>query len=222
MITIDIMDDGNRFLNSLSKEAGAVVKRTLFFILMSGFLLASAGFSRADSFWKTFWKPGEYTVALTPEEDKQITEIMKEADRRSAGTMARYGAEHESDLEGMYEGFLQLSPDGSPIVNDRQEYDDIGYYRWAVGLPDESSVSWEEAWKITIAFLLDRDLAKPETLVCYYPMYSYETGNDPGNPVWIIIPACCGASDPQLPLTPWEVAVYAHDGSICGYRGLEP
>lgn len=174
------------------------------------------------SYWKMYWKPGEYAIQLTPEEEGLLSGIIQEADRRSAGTMARYGAEHESDLEMMAEGFLQLSPDGTPIEDKRNEYDDIGYYRWAPGLPDEGSVRMETAWKAALKCLLDQGLATPETLVSYYPMFSYEMGNDPENPVWRFIPVCCDASQPQLPRMPWEITVYAHDGSICGYRDYQP
>ena len=58
----------------------------------------------------------------------------------------------------------------------------------------------------------------PETLVHYYPQVSYETGSDPENPSWHIILACYDYEETGLPITAWAVSVYAHDGSICGYR----
>ena len=198
------------------------MRRMVMLLLAFAVLLFSACLSYADSYWKMYWKPGEYAIELTPEEDEQLSRIIQEADRRSADTMARYGAEHESDLKGMYEGFLLLSPDGTPIEDRQKKYDDIGYYRWAAGMPDDRSVSREEAWKTAIKYLLDQGLATTETLVCYYPMFAYETGNDPENPVWRFVPVCCDASQPQLPRMPWEIAVYAYDGSICGYRDFQP
>ena len=35
---------------------------------------------------------------------------------------------------------------------------------------------------------------------------------------WKITPVCYDYEESDFPITAWEVAVYAHDGSICGYR----
>ncbi len=35
--------------------------------------------ANADNFWKMYWKPGEYYVEITPEEDTQIKGIIDEA-----------------------------------------------------------------------------------------------------------------------------------------------
>ena len=185
--------------------------------LLAFLCCAAAG---AENYWEMYWAPGEAEVRLSSEEDAQITAIIEEALQRSAGTMARYGADHESDLETFYEGFLLMSPDGTPLTRGDTEYEDIGVYRWAVGLPDDQSVSRDEAWKILLKFLIDQQISSPEILVHYYPQISYETGNYSGNPVWRIILTCYDAVSSGLPMTPWEAAVYAHDGSICGYREL--
>ena len=171
----------------------------------------------ADSFWKLHWNPSEYTVAFSPEEDARITEITEEVIRQSEGTPVRMDADQES-VEVQYERFISLFPDGGPVEYDENDYDDIGHYRWAAGLPDDQSISREEAWKITLKFLIDQELATPETLVHYYPQVIFDTGYDPENPIWKITPVCYDYEETDLPITAWEVAVYAHDGSICGYR----
>lgn len=171
----------------------------------------------ADTFWIKHWSPGEYAVQFTSEEDAQITGLMEEAKQKSEGTTTRIGADLES-VEAQYDRFISMFPDGNPIEYDDIEYEDIGYYKWAVGIPDDQSISQNEAWKITLKFLIDQKLAVPETLVHYYPQVSYETGSDPGNPTWHIILACYDYEESDLPITVWAVSIYAHDGSICGYR----
>ena len=171
----------------------------------------------AEKFWKMYWKPGEYFVETTSEEHTQIAEIIEEAVHKSEGTPVRIDADQES-AEVQYERYISFFSDGSPIEYKDVEYEDIGYYRWAVGIPDDQSVSLDEAWKTTLSFLLDQNLATPEILVHYYPQATFDTGYDPENPVWKITLTCYDYEESDLPITAWEVAVYAHDGSICGYR----
>ncbi len=180
-------------------------------------ILLSALSAYADTFWEMHWYPGEYTVEFTPEEDAQITGMMDEAIRNSEGTAARITADQET-VEAQYERFIGMFPDGNPVEYDDIDYEDIGYRKWAVGIPDNQSVSRDEAWNITLKFLIAQNLAAPETLVHYYPQVSYETGNDPENPVWHILLECYDYEESGLPVTVWAVYVYAHDGSICGYR----
>ena len=171
----------------------------------------------ADTYWKMSWKPGEYNAEITPEEDAKINGIIEKAVQKSEGTPVRIDADQES-VEVQYERYIGLFPDGSPIEYKDVEYEDIGYYRWAVGIPDDQSVSLNEAWKITLKFLMDQNLAAPEILVHYYPQAIFDTGYDPENPVWKITLTCYDYEESDLPITAWEVAVYAHDGSVCGYR----
>jgi hypothetical protein len=179
--------------------------------------------AHAYSYWKMHWKPGENIISFTPEEDAQITAIIEEANQKSEGTNIRIGADRESDVETAYNNFLVMSPDGSPMEPaDDKEYEDVGRYMWAVGLPDEQSISRNEAWRIMLKYLLDQGISTPEILVHYYPLVSYETGNYNGNPVWRILLECYDYQDSGLPITAWEVAIYAHDGSICGYRDINP
>ena len=67
----------------------------------------------------------------------------------------------------------------------------------------------------------NQSIATEETLIHYYPQVSYETGNDPENPVWRITPICYDYEESGLPFTAYEIAIYAHDGSVCGYRDLQ-
>ena len=199
-----------------------MIKRFLSFFLFI-VLLASVSLSEADSFWEKHWQPGEYVVEFTPEEETQMTGIIEKANMNSEGTNIRIGADRENDPENAYQQFLSVSPDGTPMEpTDDINYEDIGYYYWAVGIPDDQSISKDEAWKIVLKFLVDQKLSTPEDLMHYYPLVSYETGNYSGNPVWRIILECYDYSESNLPFTFCDVAVYAHDGSICGYRLIEP
>lgn len=147
-------------------------------------LLASVSISHADTFWKMYWKPGEYVVEFTLEEETHISGIIEKAKEKSEGTNIRLGADRENDTEYAYEQFLSISPDGTPMEpTDDIEYEDIGLYYWAVGIPDDQSISKDEAWKILLKFLIDQKLSTPEDLVHYYPLISFETGNYSGNPV---------------------------------------
>ena len=186
-------------------------------------LLASVSISHADTFWKMYWQPGEYVVEFTLEEETHISGIIEKAKEKSEGTNIRLGADRENDTEYAYEQFLSISPDGTPMEpTDDIEYEDIGLYYWAVGIPDDQSISKDEAWKILLKFLIDQKLSTPEDLVHYYPLISFETGNYSGNPVWRIILECYDNAESNLPFTFCDVAIYAHDGSICGYRLIEP
>jgi hypothetical protein len=170
-----------------------------------------------------YWKPGEYVVEFTLEEETHISGIIEKAKEKSEGTNIRLGADRENDTEYAYEQFLSISPDGTPMEpTDDIEYEDIGLYYWAVGIPDDQSISKDEAWKILLKFLIDQKLSTPEDLVHYYPLISFETGNYSGNPVWRIILECYDNAESNLPFTFCDVAIYAHDGSICGYRLIEP
>ena len=187
------------------------------------FLLAYVSLSQADTFWEMHWQHGENTVKFNSEEDTLITGIIETAKDRSDGTNIRLGADRENDTEYAYEQFLSISPNGTQMEPaDSIKYEDIGYYYWAVGIPDDQSISKDEAWEILLKFLIDQKLSTSEDLVHYYPLVSYETGNYSGNPVWRIILECYDYAESNLPFTFCDVAVYAHDGSICGYRLIEP
>ena len=209
----------NGILIRLYEQEVIFLKRVLLLLTVL-LMILSALPAGADTFWKMHWNPGEYTVEFSPEEDAQITGIIEEAIEKSEGTDTRTVADQES-VEAQYERFIGMFPDGNPVEYDDVDYEDIGFYKWAVGIPDSRSVSRDEAWKITLKFLIDQHLATPETLAHYYPQVSYETGSDPENPAWHIILECYDYEESDLPITAWSVSVYAHDGSICGYREVE-
>ena len=148
-------------------------------VMLGAALLLSALPAHADPYWQMHWEPGRYTVAMTAEQEAQITRLTEETIRNSEGTPVRTDADQES-VEAQYERYISLFPDGSPVEYSETEYEDIGHYRWAAGLPDDQCISREEAWKIT--------------------------------------PVCFDDEESGLPVTAWQVAVYVHDGSICGYR----
>ena len=185
-------------------------------LLAAALLIWTTAFADEVTFWEAHWQPGEYMVAFTPEEDARVAGIMEEATRKSEGTMTRTVADQDS-VEAQYERFLNMHPDGKPITSDDVQYADIGWSTWAAGPPDDQSISRDDAWKIALEFLIENDLATPETLAHYYPQVSYDTG-DPENPAWHITPECYDYEESDLPVTVWLVSVYAHDGSICGYR----
>lgn len=186
-------------------------------VMLGAALLLVALPAHADPYWQMHWEPGRYTVAMTAEQEAQITQLTEEAIRNSEGTPVRTDADQES-VEAQYERYISLFPDGSPVEYSETEYEDIGHYRWAAGLPDDQCISREEAWKIALRFLMEQDLATAEILVHYYPQVSFDIGYDPANPVWKITPECFDDEESGLPVTAWQIAVYAHDGSICGYR----
>ena len=191
-------------------------RKALSVILCTALLLSFLP-AQADTYWNMYWKSGDHTVEFTAEDEAQIAQLMEEAVRNSEGTLVRIDADQES-VEAQYERYISLFPDGSPVEYNEIEYEDIGHYRWAVGLPDDQSISRDEAWKIALQFLIEQNLATAETLVHYYPQASFDTGYDPENPVWKIILTCYDYEESDLPITVWEVTVYAHDGSVCGYR----
>jgi len=195
-----------------------LTKIVLLFLAFALFVLPIA---TAENFWKQYWKPGECKVSFTPEEDALVTEILEEAKTKSEGTIQRRSADESESVEAQYERFLDMNPEGTPMGSDEFEFDDIGFYKWAVGLPDEQSISRDEAWKIMVKFMLDQHIATKEILIHYYPQVAYETGNDPDNPVWRILPLCYDYQESGLPFSPYDITIYAHDGSICGYQMSE-
>lgn len=190
-------------------------------ILTMLLILVVCSVAEAENFWQMYWKPGECKVSFTPEDDALVTGILEEAKARSEGTIQRQAADESESVEAQYERFLEMNPEGTPMGSDEIMFDDIGYYQWAVGLPDEQSISRDEAWRIMVKFMLDQQIATKEILIHYYPQVAYETGNDPENPVWRILPLCYDYQESGLPFSPYEIAIYAHDGSICGYRVSE-
>ena len=162
--------------------------------------------------WDCYWKPGEKKMEDTEESRKQVDAILEKANQASKGTPVRDGADADT-VELQYELYQRMLQDGAEI--EPQLFDDIGTYTWAVGLPDEQSITQDQAWRTACQVLLEEAGIAEEQLTHFYPHFSYETG-DPENPFWhlILMPYDAGSAFSVV----YEVAVYAHDGSVCGYK----
>lgn len=166
--------------------------------------------------WDCFWKPGEKIVNNSDESQNRVKSVLEQIDLASAGTLIREGQDNDT-IERQYEDYLRILQDGADIQE--QLFADIGIYVWAVGLPDEQSISQEEARRISCQVLMDEANISDEQMEHFYPHFTYETG-DPQNPFWHItwMPFDQGADVSMI----LDVAVYAHDGSICGYKIAVP
>lgn len=162
--------------------------------------------------WDCYWKPGEKKMEDTEESRKQVDAILEKANQASEGTPVRDGADADT-VELQYELYQRMLQDGAEI--EPQLFDDIGTYTWAVGLPDDQSITQKQAWYIACQVLLEEAGIHEEQLTHFYPHFSYETG-DPENPFWHLnlMPYDAGSEVNVV----YEVAVYAHDGSVCGYK----
>ena len=162
--------------------------------------------------WDCYWKPGEKKMEDTEESRKQVDAILEKANQASKGTPVRDGADADT-VELQYELYQHMLQDGAEI--EPQLFDDIGTYTWAVGLPDEQSITQDQAWRTACQVLLEEAGIAEEQLTHFYPHFSYETG-DPENPFWHLnlMPYDAGSAVSVV----YEVAVYAHDGSVCGYK----
>ena len=162
--------------------------------------------------WDRYWKPGEKIMEDTEESRIQVNAILEKANQASEGTLVRDGADTDT-VELQYELYQRMLQDGAKI--EPQLFDDIGTYTWAVGLPDEQSITQDQAWRIACQVLLEEAGISEEQLTHFYPHFSYET-SDPENPFWHLnlMPYDAGSEVSVV----YEVAVYAHDGSVCGYK----
>ncbi len=162
--------------------------------------------------WDRYWKPGEKRMEDTEESRIQVNAILEKVNQASEGMLVREGADADT-VELQYELYQHMLQDGAKI--EPQLFDDIGIYTWAVGLPDEQSITQDQAWRIACQVLLEEAGISEEQLTHFYPHFSYETG-DPENPFWHLnlMPYDAGSEISVV----YEVAVYAHDGSVCGYK----
>ena len=166
--------------------------------------------------WDQYWKPGEKILIKTEESRSRVESVLLMIDQASAGTSVREGADNDT-VELQYEAYQRMIQEGRKIKP--QLFDDIGTYIWAVGLPDEQSISQDEARRISCQVLLEEAGISEEQMSHFYPHFTYETG-DPENPFWHItwMPFDQDADVSMI----FDVAVYAHDSSICGYRIAVP
>ena len=162
--------------------------------------------------WDRYWKPGEKRMEDTEESRIQVNAILEKVNQASEGMLVREGADADT-VELQYELYQHMLQDGAKI--EPQLFDDIGTYTWAAGLPDEQSITQDQAWRIACRVLLEEAGVSEEQLTHFYPHFSYETG-DPENPFWHLnlMPYDAGSEISVV----YEVAVYAHDGSVCGYK----
>ena len=162
--------------------------------------------------WDRYWKPGKKRMEDTEESRIQVNAILEKVNQASEGMLVREGADADT-VELQYELYQHMLQDGAEI--EPQLFDDIGTYTWAVGLPDDQSITQKQAWYIACQVLLEEAGIAEEQLTHFYPHFSYETG-DPENPFWHLnlMPYDAGSEVSVV----YEVAVYAHDGSVCGYK----
>ena len=102
--------------------------------------------------WDRYWKPGEKIMEDTEESRIQVNAILEKANQASEGTLVRDGADADT-VELQYELYQRMLQDGAKI--EPQLFDDIGTYTWAVGLPDEQSITQDQAWRIACQVLLE-------------------------------------------------------------------
>ena len=162
--------------------------------------------------WDRYWKPGEKRMEDTEESRIRVNAILEKVYQASEGTLVRDGADADA-VELQYDLYQRMLQDGAKI--EPQLFDDIGTYTWAVGLPDEQSITQDQAWRTACQVLLEEAGIAEEQLTHFYPHFSYETG-DPENPFWHLnlMPYDAGSEVSVV----YEVAVYAHDGNVCGYK----
>ena len=166
--------------------------------------------------WDQYWKPGEKKLEATEETQSKVDAILLRIDQASEGTPVREGADNDT-VEFQYAEYQRMIHDGMDVRE--QLFVDTGVYIWAIGLPDDQSITQEEAKKLSCQILLEDAGISEEQMVHFYPHFTYEIGN-PENPFWHVtwIPFDQGADVSTI----LDVAVYAHDGSICGYRIAVP
>ena len=182
------------------------MKKWIAVILTLAFVLSSFGIGQAKSLYDHYWQPGAYTLEITEEEQARIAALREQVETLSAGTKVRTANEAET-LEAQYEKYLELGE-----VPERV-YDDAGPYTWALGLPDEAAIPQEEAYIRACLVLAEQYDLQPEQLIHYWPHFAYVTA-DPEHPVWQIDFICYDGTQNRTA----TVALYAHDGSVCGVQ----
>lgn len=176
------------------------------FILTIAILLGACLAAQAKPLYDRYWQPGEYALEITEEDQAQYAALWEQVRALSIGTPVREANEAET-LEVQYEKYLQMGEIPERI------YDDVGAYTWAVGLPDETAISREEAY-LRACIVLERQYdLQPEQMIHYWPHYAYITA-DPEHPVWQVDFICYDGTQK----TTATVALYARDGSVCGVQ----
>ena len=177
---------------------------TIILVLLS--VLGTYIIGQAKPLYDKYWESGAYTVEITEEDRVRLAALWEQVEMLSAGTKVREASDAET-LEVQYEKYLQMGEIPERV------YDDVGPYTWAAGLPDEKAISQEEAYICACKALLEQYGLAEEQLVHYWPHYAYLT-SDPEHPVWQLDFICYDGTRTRTA----TVALYAHDGSICGVQ----
>ncbi|MBQ9198216.1 MAG: hypothetical protein IJ157_13400 [Clostridia bacterium] len=168
-------------------------------------LAACAG---ARTLYDQYWLPGEYILEVSEERRAVHEELWRQVQELAEGSPVKEANEAET-LEAQYEKYLQLGEIPERI------YDDVGAYVWAAGLPDDQSVSRDEAYLLACMAAEECFELTTDDLLHVWPKFSYVTA-DAENPVWEITFLCYDGAVQEDVI--WTVAIYAHDGSVCGVR----
>ena len=115
-------------------------------VLMAALLLTmSVSSAFATKMFDRYWKPGEYTVELTDAEKAYYNSLYETALKKSEGTLFRENLDR-STYENKYKRYLEAIEERGTFGE--VEFEDIGHYKYAVGLPDEQAISSQQALMI--------------------------------------------------------------------------
>lgn len=177
-------------------------------------VLTSASSAFAGSLGPLFdkhWNQGEYVIDLTDEEIEKYEKIFQTALEKSEGTSEK-AIFDASSYEKEYQYYLEHGPFQT------RKFDDIGELLGICGLPDDQSISQQQALYIAYRALQEQYGLSDEQLTMILPFWTFAVP-DPDNPIWVVILKEYDFSDSFN----WYsfVYVYAHDGSIWGVRGTD-
>lgn len=179
------------------------------FITITAILLLATNITCALSktMFDRYWKPGEYTVELSNDEISIYSSIFESALKKSEGTSIRKTYDNSS-YQDKYENYLSMIKD-DPLPE--FDFDDVGHYGYVVGIPNEKSISQEQALFIAYHALQEQYDITNEDLTHYLPFFTYCT-YDAENPTWAVSFMCYDAST-EIGL---DVYVYAYDNCVQG------
>lgn len=168
----------------------------------------------ADKYFDKYYQPGEYIIDMTEEEKLETNHLIEDTLLASEGSSVRLGIEHETIQEqhNRYQEMLSEGFEQTPFV-----FDDIGEYLWIPGIPDEKCIPFQDAWTIALLYLSKEEGIPDQELKLRIPQASFEIGN-PDAPIWKLI----FVSFVEDGASHYEVCIYAHDGSVQGYKSETP
>ena len=185
--------------------------KKVFCILMAALLLTmSVSSAFATKMFDQYWKPGEYTVEPTDAEKAYYNSLYETALKKSEGTLFRKNLDH-STYENEYKWYLEAIEERGTFGE--VEFEDIGHYKYAVGLPDEQAISSQQALMIAYHVMKEQYDIPDSKVVGLLPSFVYSV-SDPENPVW-----CVQLTNYDYSTKIYvNVYIYAHDGSIWGVK----